>query len=310
MKKILFLLFTVFLSGFTYARDPKVKTVNNFDYYYQINPRQSIAEERINAIQQAKIKAIEEAFGTVLSQTNYSSLRNGSDGGNERFYSFAESDVNGEWIETVSEDAQIVSQDGIDFYHVKLKGKVRELISNRIDIDWALMANGTDPKKDKVRNDTFTVGEYLYVYFMSPVDGYLAIYLADCDEEQMVQCLVPYRGVNEGSMKIEANKPYVFFSREHADESIRNKVGRIKVNSHNPIDYNRLVVLFSPNEFTKTIDNDAPSSIITDTYGNEIHTLPRQLDFKTFQQWLAKTRLKDPDMQNIGTIFKIEKPTP
>lgn len=142
---------------------------------------------------------------------------------------------------------------------------------------------------------------------MSPIDGYLAIYLADCDQDQIVQCLVPYRGVNDGSMKIEANKPYVFFSREHADDSIKSKVGRIKVNAHNSIDYNRLHILFSPNEFTKTIDNDAPSAIITDKYGNEIHTLPRQLDFKTFQKWLAKTRLKDRDMQNLGVIFKIEK---
>ena len=309
MKKILFFLLIVFLPGLSFARDPKVKTVN-VEFNYQIHPRESLEEARLNAIQQAKLKGIEDEFGTALSQTNFSNISNSNLGSEERFNSFAESDVNGEWIETLFEEVNFVPHGGLTFYNVKLKGKVRELISNRIDLDWALMANGTDTLKNKLRNDTFTVGDYMYLYFMSPVDGYLAIYLSDCDEEQMVQCLVPYRGVNEGSMKIEANKPYVLFSREHADESIRNKVGRIKVNSHNPIDYNRLVILFSPKEFTKTIDNDAPSSIITDTYGNEIHTLPRQLDFMTFQKWLAKTRLKDPDMQNIGAIFKIEKSKP
>lgn len=308
MNKILLLLLTVLLSGVAYARDPKVKTVV-VDFIYQIHPRESLEEARLKAIQQAQLEGIKDAFDTALSQTNFSSIYNSNSGGDERFYSFAESDVNGQWVETISEDVKINSQGGMNFYNVQLKGKVRELISNRIDVDWALMSNGTDPKKDKVRNDTFTVGEYLYVYFMSPVDGYLAIYLADCDEEQMVQCLIPYRGVNEGSMKIEANKPYIFFSRDHADESIKNKVGRIKVNAHNSIDYNRLHILFSPNEFTKTIDNDAPSAIITDRYGKEIHTLPRQLDFKTFQKWLTKVRLKDRDMQNIGVIFKIEKPT-
>lgn len=306
MRKLLLFAFLSLLSGVTYARDPKVKTVS-VELNYQIFPRETLDEARLNAIQQAKIKAIEEPFGTALSQINYSSLSSTNSGGNEQFNSFAESDVNGEWLETISEDVKRISQDGMEFYHVKLKGKVRELISNRIDVDWALMANGIDPKKDKVRNETFFVGDYLYVYFMSPIDGYLAIYLADCDQDQIVQCLVPYRGVNDGSMKIEANKPYVFFSREHADDSIKSKVGRIKVNAHNSIDYNRLHILFSPNEFTKTIDNDAPSAIITDKYGNEIHTLPRQLDFKTFQKWLAKTRLKDRDMQNLGVIFKIEK---
>lgn len=309
MRKILFLLLSVLLSGLTYAREPKVKTVNK-EFDYQILPKESLEEARLNAIQQAKLEAIEYAFGTTLSQTNYSSISYSNGKGNERFNSFAESDVNGEWIETISDEVKLISQDGVYFYHVKLKGKVRELISNRIDVEWTLMANGTDPQKYEIRNDTFKVGDYLYVYFKSPVDGYLAIYLADCDEEQMVQCLVPYRGVNDGSMKIEANKPYVFFSREHADESIRNKVGRIKVNAYNTVDYNRLHILFSPNEFTKTIDNDAPSKVITDRYGNEIHTLPRQLDFKTFHKWLAKTRLKDRDMQNLGVIFKIEKQSP
>lgn len=297
------------LSGLAYARDPKVKTVT-VDLNYQIHPKESLDEARLNAIQQAKLKAIEEAFGTALSQINYSSISNSNAGGDERFNSYAESDVNGEWLETISQDVLLSSGDGIEFYHVKLKGKVRELLSNKIDVAWAIMANGTDPDKDKVRNDTFMVGDYMYVYFMSPVDGYLAIYLADCDENEVVQCLVPYRGVNDGSMKIEANKPYIFFSREHADDAIKSKVGRIKVNARDAIDFNRLHILFSPNEFTKTIDHDAPSAIITDMYGNEIHTLPRQLDFKTFQNWLAKTRLKDRDMQNLSYIFKIRKNNP
>ena len=309
MKEILFFVLAVLLSGLSYARDPKVTTVEYEGTYY-ILPKETLEEAKLNAIQQVQLEAIGSTFGTAVSQAIFYNISNSNSEGEEKFNSFAESDVNGEWIETITQDIKLYSENGLNFYKVKLKGKIREIISNKIDLGWVLMSNGTDPKKDRVRNDTFIVGDYLYVYFKSPVDGYLAIYLADCDEEQMVQCLLPYRGVNEGSMKIEANRSYVFFSRDHADESIRSKVGRIKVNTHNAIDYNRLHILFSPNEFTKTVDNDAASSIITDTYGNEIHTLPRQLDFKTFQKWLAKTRLKDPDMQNIGAIFKIEKPTP
>lgn len=159
MNKILLLLLTVLLSGVAYARDPKVKTVV-VDFIYQIHPRESLEEARLKAIQQAQLEGIKDAFDTALSQTNFSSIYNSNSGGDERFYSFAESDVNGQWVETISEDVKINSQGGMNFYNVQLKGKVRELISNRIDVDWALMSNGTDPKKDKVRNDTFTVGEY------------------------------------------------------------------------------------------------------------------------------------------------------
>lgn len=296
----------ILLSGLAFGRDPKVKTVS-VELNYQIHPKETLEEGKLNAIQQAKLKAIEDEFGTALSQTNYSVITNSNTGDNEKFISLAASDVNGEWIETISNEVELIPQNGINFYHVKLKGKIRELVSNRIDIDWALMANGTDAEKDKVRNETFKVGDYLYIYFKSPVDGYLTIYLADCDENQMVQCLVPYRGVNEGAMKIEADKPYIFFSREHAEESIKNKVGRIKVNTHNDVDFNRLHILFSPNQFYKVTDSDDPSAVITDTYGNEINIMPRQIDFKSFQKWLSKTRLKDPDMQNLCAIIKIEK---
>lgn len=306
MKKILIFAFLSLLSSLIFAREPKVKTVS-VELNYQINPKETLEEGRLNAIQQAKLKAIEDEFGTALTQTNYSTLSNSNSGSNEKFNSFAESDVNGEWIETISDEVELIPQNGINFYHVKLKGKIREFVSNRIDLNWAIMANGTDPEKDKVKNETFKVGDYLYIYFISPVEGYLTMYLADCLEDQMVQCLIPYRGVNEGAMKIEANKPYIFFSREHADEDIRNKVGRIKVNTRNDVDYNRLHILFSPNQFYKVLDSDDPSAKITDTYGHEINIMPRQVDYKSFQKWLAKTRLKDADMQNLCAIIKIEK---
>lgn len=306
MKQILVFSLIVLLSGLALARDPKVK-VTSVEINYQIHPKENVEEGRLNAIQQAKLKAIENEFGTALTQTNYTAICNSNSDGYDKFYSFAQSDVNGEWLESISEEVELKPQNGIDFYHVRLKGKVRELISNRIDLNWAILANGTDTEKDRVRNDTFKAGDYLYIYFMSPVDGYLTMYLADCVDDQMVQCLVPYRGVNEGAMKIEANKPYIFFSREHADDAIRNKVSRIKVNAHKDVDYNRLHILFSPNQFYKVMDRDDPSAIITDIYGNEINIMPRQTDFNSFQKWLSKTRLKDPDMQNLCAIIKIEK---
>lgn len=296
------------LVGSAYARTPRVKTVTA-EYDYLLSPKESLDEGKLRAIEQAKLNAIADEFGTAMSQTNYTNISNLNVGEHSSFNSYSSSDVNGEWLETIKEETDLITKDGHAFWRIRLKGKIRELVFNPINLDCVLMANGTDPKKNRVRDDTFVAGDYLYVHFQSPVSGYLAVYLADCDNEQPVQCLIPYRGTDEGAMRIEADKPYVFFSREHADATIKNKVGRIKLNTNNSVEYDRLYILFSPNQFVKVTDkeSDNPDDVIYDRLGNAIHRLPRQTDFNSFQQWLTKTRLKDPDMQNITTIIKIEK---
>lgn len=299
---ILILLGTVSALG----KEPKVKTVT-VEHDYVLNPKETPAEGRFRAIEEAKIKGIIDEFGSTMSQTNYTQISNETD---SRFDSFSQSDANGEWLKTIDEKVTEHHGDGTTVYHVKLKGQIREIVSNRIDLDWAVMANGTDPRRDRVRDERFYVGDYMYIYFMSPVDGYLAVYLSDCgDVDQPTQCLLPYYGSPDGAVRIEANKPYIFFSRDHADAAVTGRLSRIKFNSHNPVDYNRLYILFSPNEFVKVVDREstAAGTVAYDSRGNAINLMPRQTDFKRFQDWLTKTRLKDPDMQNIGLLLKIEK---
>lgn len=287
------------------AEKPTVKTVTA-EYHSVVDPKKTLEEAIIEAIEQAKIHALNEAFPTRIGQTNFTNL---SSNNGSRFNSFAMSDVNGEWLETLSQEVKQSNDNGITVIHVKIQGKAREIVSNHIDLSISLMANGINPKVNRIRNGRFMAGDYFYVYFMSPVDGYLTIYLEDCSSDDNIQALVPYRGMSGGAMKIEANKPYIFFSREHADPEIKHLVGRLKVNSRSDLDFNRLYILFSPNGFVKALDaeNDSPNSIIQDRFGNTIYRFPREIEPKSFQTWLLRSRLKDPDMQLITTIFGIEK---
>lgn len=310
MKRIVLLLSSILMTVAVLAnpKKPEVKTVTA-ECDYIMNPRETLEEARINAIEQAKVQAIANEFGLTMNLTNFTTLSADKNYDSERFNSFAMSDVNGEWIQTISEDVTPIFDKNMTIFHVKIKGKVREIVSNPIELELKILANGTNPKMNLIRDDRLMVGDYLYVYFMSPIDGYLTMYLEDCQSDEKIQALVPYRGMNEGSMKIEANKPYIFFSREDAEPAIANMVGRIKVNARNDIDYNRLYVLFSPNQFVKALDNDnaSPEASFQDRNGNTIHRLPREIEVKAFQNWLSKTRLKDPDMQLKTVIFSIEK---
>lgn len=310
MKRIAILLSTIFMAVSVLAapRAGEVKTVSAECVDYIMNPKETLEQAKLNAIEQAKIQAIASEFGSTVNMTNFTNLSAKNDNSSSRFNSFAMSDVNGEWIETISEEVTPVFENGLTIIKVKIKGKAREIVANPIELELAVMANGKDPKRDRIRDNRFAVGDYMYVYFMSPVDGYLTMYLEDCNSDEKIQALLPYRGVNEGAMRIEANKPYIFFSRQDADPEIQHLVGRIKMNTRNEIDYNRLYVIFSPHEFTKALDkeNELPGASFEDRSGERIYRFPREIEPKSFQKWLSKSRLKDPDMQLLTSIFSIE----
>lgn len=307
MKKFFFLIISLIVTVSTSAKEPKVETVTVEDIYV-IPDNESLKGARENAILQAQQKALADKFGTTISSTSHMEVVNSTGNSGDHFHSYSIADVNGEWLETLSEEATPAFDDrGLSIYKVKLKGKVREIIRNPIDVKWAVLANGSNPATDKLRGDTFYVGDYMYLFFQSPVSGYLTVYLEDSESDRVAQCLLPYRGLPDGAMNIEADKPYVFFSKDDADPEIRQFVARLKMNSDYEIDYNHLYIIFSPNEFWKASDEENKNfgSLVSDKEGNVTYLMPRELKSKEFHKWLSKNRIKDSYMQVFHTIIKI-----
>lgn len=306
MLRISLFIITLAFTATALCREPKVVTVTVEDTYV-IPSSETPQQAKENAVRKAQLKGIADKFGSTISGSNQLSIGLSGQGGTaESLRVYEVDEVNGEWIQTLDEQVKPYTDPstGMLVYKVKLKGKVRELIQNRIPVEWSLLINGTDIVKNRLREPTYYVGDYMYLYFQSPVDGYLTVYLEDNDESHTTQCLIPYRGMSEGAFKIEANKPYIFFSKEDADPEIRSKVARIKMDSHYELDYNQLHIIFSPNEFWKSADYDNTDvgRVIKDRDNNAIHLMPRQLVGKTFHTWLAKNRLRDIDMQ----VFHID----
>ena len=294
----------------TWAKEPRVETVTVEDDYV-IAPNETQQAARLNAISHAQNKAIADKFGTMISSSTHMTTGQIGEKSADEIFNYNIADVNGEWIETIHEEAVPVydTKTGLSLYHVKLKGKIREIIQNPIDVKWSVMANGTDPVRNALRANTFLVGDYMYLYFQSPVDGYLAVYLEDSEGDKITQCLLPYRGINEGAMKIEAEKPYIFFSKEEAQPEVRQFVARLKMDSLNDIDYNHLYVIFSPNQFSKVLDEDSTDSkaSLLGGQGEKIHLMPRQTTGEKFHKWLAKARVRDKEMQAFHTILQIKR---
>ena len=155
------------------------------------------------------------------------------------------------------------------------------------------MRNGTE---EKYESDEFRNGDDLYLYFKSPINGYLAVYLLD-ENTQQVFCLLPYKSSGEPAYKIIHDKPYVFFSCQKADGN-PNEVDEYTMTCEHSMEQNTIYIVFSPNMFAKAFAEDGSIG------------LPRQLLLKEFQKWLGKHKAKDTAIQIQCFTLKISKLIP
>lgn len=273
MKYILLLLSILFtLPVFS----QKMKTVEG-EYTYYAPENVTLEEAKRIALDRAKIQALADAFGTIVSQTNATHVQNRNGSSDIDFLSIGGSEVKGEWIETVGEPQYDISyEQGMLVVKVSVKGKAREIVSAQIDIKVKVLRNGTE---DKFESDEFRDGDDLYLSFVSPVSGYLAVYLVDA--EQKAYCLLPYRSQTDGIYKVEANRRYVFFNIKEAHAAERQFVNEYVMTCSRSSEYNQIYVIFSPQPFAKATDNTSAE------------TLPRELDFEDLQKWLVNIRRKD-----------------
>ncbi len=283
----------------------KVRTVTGHAVYYAPHSMMPF-QARQEAINRAQLDAIGREFGSAVSMSNLSFMQSSTDSERDDFYSIAESDVRGEWIETIGDTIwQITPMNNETLYEVTLKGRIREIPMNRIDIDTRLLYNGTDKDRNLVRNFSYKVGDYMYIYFTSPVDGHLAIYIGDDNDAMTLQSLVPMDGMSEGAYPVKAGQEYVFFDRASAEPQYRDVTRRIKMNARKEMDVNQVYVIFSPNRFAKANDRRSSTGRSVNVGGEEVDLMPREADFTSFQRWLGKARRHDPDMQVIKTVVTV-----
>lgn len=289
MKRITTFLFLC-ISLLTWA-DNKTQTVCG-EYVYYAPADVSIEEAKRIAIDRAKLSALAETFGTLISQNNISVIRNENEHSNIDFKSLSTSEVKGEWIEDTKIPETIISYEK-EMLIVKANvcGKAREISQAAISFSTKILCNG---KEDKFESTNFKDGDDLYLSFQSPVNGFLAIYLID-DNEQTAFCLLPYSKDNDGQVQIEHGQRYVFFDSKSVPEKDRNAVDELTMTCSKSIEHNLIYIIFSPNAFTKANDNLKNDS------------MPRELPFTDFQHWIIKNRNIDKEMQMEIKVIQITK---
>lgn len=280
MRRTILILVFIFITGALYSQ--KIKNICG-EYTYVATENESIADAKRVASERAKLQALDGEYGSVVYQDNTSIIKTSEEASSVDFFSLSGSTVKGEWLETTSgPDYELFLIDQTSFMvKASICGKSREIKRASIDYIAKILRGSPDVKNE---SDKFMDGNDVFLYFKTPIKGYLAVYLVD--ESDNASCLLPYRHNELGIEEVSANYEYIFFHKKDRND---RRIDSYQLNcGDRPSEVNYFYIIFSPNKFAKANDNDHSSNGIL---------LPRQTDVRSFQKWLSKARVEDPAMQ-------------
>jgi len=256
------------------------------------------AETRELAEQQAMINAIENAFGLYTEQQFDMTIKNGL----TTYNTIGTTKVKGDWIETTDIDfsenlhTETIQGERIQVKYItcNVEGRVRQTLP-RAGLAYQVL----NSPNLLSRTTSFRHEEQLYVYFKSPVSGYLSIFLED---EEAVYRLLPYMNMSDqyqSGVAIKGDTDYLFFSP--GDNAFPgNAVDEPRLLSlKQEVEYNYIYLVFSEDEFVKPLLDG--STIV------EGRIIPKQLSSKKFQQWLVNNRITSDRFQAIKVKISIEQ---
>ena len=261
-------------------------------YTYYAPESMSLEEAKRAAIERAKIKALADAFGTVVSQSNSSMIYNENDKTESYFSSHGESEVKGEWLETVGDPAISVEIEDHSFVITcTIEGKARDIARKEIDFEAITLRNAPNTNYASTQ---FSDGDDLYLYFRTPVAGYLNVFLISSNDDAAF-CLLPYKRDTGTSFFCEADTEYLFFSKQKADANA-SVVDEYTLSASSAKEFNDLMIVFSPSEFYKANLKS----------GKEL-TVPKLTSISKFNQWLSKLKTKNETIQTSKITLTISK---
>ena len=137
----------------------------------------------------------------------------------------------------------------------------------------------------------FDDGDQMFLSFQTPKDGYVAVYLIDA--ENKANCLLPYASDSDGKEPVKHGQKYVFFTPKNniiddliVDTGVMDNT--VKLYCDEMVEINQVKIIFSPNPFTKPVDQLDPTTGVC------------SLSLEKFEKWLGECRRLDPEM-NVDT---------
>lgn len=268
------------ICGLILSSTMKAQRIENvsgkYTYVVTENDDITLKEAKRKCIELAKAAAIKAEFGELItSDVIDSNVEINGESAGSYYWENTVAIAKGDWLgDTEKPSLDIVYKDGDLVFTAEVHGMAREILQAKTDLKWEVLKDGHDKK---VPAASFENGDRIYVKFRSPAEGYVAIYLIVGDDD--TACLLPYPKDEDGRFPVKGNRDYLFF-----DKSVDPSAYHYKLNTKRPQEDNQLVIIFSPNSFTKC----------NDITGDRFH--PNSLSTHDFQRWLLKCQREDREM--------------
>lgn len=266
------------------------------EYLYQYPTNVSYDEACQLALLKAQNEALADEFGTYVVQDGVMITENRNGTSDQQLYSVSQSQVKGEWLgDTEPPRFERLTQDGRDYVKVSVRGRAREITGAGVDFIAKPLRSSLDLRHASTE---FREGDDLYVFFRTPQDGYLCIYLFDKAQDE-VYCLLPYQESNGAAYHVSHDTDYYLFSKSKARTGEPVTELEMTIAEGRREEFNDLYVVFSPNSFSKANTSAAERQLSEDL------VVPRSMRYKEFNKWLVKYRTKDKDMRSQRISLKI-----
>ncbi|MDE7160009.1 MAG: hypothetical protein K2O24_04105 [Muribaculaceae bacterium] len=262
---------------------------------YHAAPNESLAEARAKAREAAIYNAIQERFGTVMTQSVIQDNSVDEAGEVTRFYSNSAYELKGEWVADVSTTYVDDFRHGALVVECECEFKGRQVTNQAPPIECATLS-APDKRSPSTK---FDAGSHLYASFSSPsADGWLTVCLID--ENGVVSRLLPSRSSDTDTFKVTKGYDYVFFDRDRlSEEGTRMLPVTLYVDGDKKMDINTIYFIFSPNLYA-----DGPWKRPATRRG--LYTM----SVEEFNKWLQTMAARDPAMATKAVRVSIKaKPT-
>lgn len=287
MKRLLLIVIMLYSLG-TLIAQTVINVSGEYTYHAPVNI--SIEEAKTIALQRARLQCLADQFGTIVNQSNSTIIRTKEDDTEVSHFSLGGTEVKGEWLGDSKKPIYQITYDEANecnIIYVQVFGRARAISSSKVNLSVKILCNGVTPRHER---DLFYEGDQLFLSFLSPVEGYVCVYLID--EDANAFCLLPYGATTTGFQQVKSNKNYIFFSKQLSDTP--ELVDEYVMSCTHDGESNIFYIIYSPNPFTKAVDYSSYTSL-------------QQLSYEDLQAWLLDVQTKDPQMQVIRKTISIKR---
>ncbi len=289
MKRLVFSIILLTLAFICNAQ--KAVSVSG-EYRYIVPENVSITDAKKIAIERAKNEAMAKEFGTLVTQTNTSTMKTIDGKVETGFTSIGGTESKGIWIDDTKEpEVKVLFENDVMVVEAKVWGKAREIKNSETDLEIKILCNGIESERFKDK-DKFSID------FKSASKGYVAIFLRDDILDDPVFCLMPYNNENGEPREVKGNTVYTFLSKKDPHYPLAmEKNGKTyympptTLTTEKAVEFNKIIIVFSKNKFTLPISED----------GKYVPETPTD----KFDKWLRKNRLNDETWQVIEKTVEI-----